>query len=91
MSSEPRELFAFIKPLHSVHIYFLLMSQAPTVSDEWNDLRIQNIFVIDRFLFFPGPCVLCVVEYYARCHEMSNFGNALRVIHTDCIVGVEQI
>lgn len=43
------EQFALMKSLHSVSVYFLLKSQAPTVSEERNEVRLQDMFVIDRF------------------------------------------
>lgn len=58
MSNKQRELFALIKSLHSVSVYFWWKSQAPTVSEERNEVRLRDIFVIDRF-FFRLMCTLC--------------------------------
>lgn len=88
MSNEQRELFALMKWLHSVSVYFLLKSQAPTVSEERNEIRLQDMFVIDRF--FQTDVYFVLSDTTQRSHT-SNPSKAIKVIHIDCIEEVEQI
>lgn len=57
MSNEQRELFAFKKSLHSVHVYLLLICWLPQC--QRNGMRLGSKIYLSLTDFFRLTCALC--------------------------------